>query len=872
MSEQTTQFQADDAGLRADVRRLTELLGESLVRQEGSQLVDLVEKVRKAVREGGGEEILENISVDESVQLVRAFSNYFNLANVAEQVHRARVLADERNSGGSWLTRAVDRIIAVQSESKEFTNKDIQGWIDNFSVRPVFTAHPTEAARRSVLSKMNSIAELLDQPASARRDRRLSETIDLLWETDELRLGRPEPLDEATNALYYLDDLFRLTIPEVLDDFAHELKRLGVMVSPTSRPLSFGTWIGGDRDGNPNITASVTTAAITLQTGHFIRALSASLDQLRQALSVSTRISGTTPDLDASVAKDLELLPEIEERFRRLNVEEPYRLKATAIRHRLILTQRRHAVGGPHVAGRDYESTAQLLADLNLMRDSLLSHRGELIATGLLERIIRTVSSFGLTHATMDIREHSDAHHHALAQIESVGLENLQNLDEAARKTVDTFIAIRDLIAKFGPEVIETYIISMTKSHKDVLAAVELSRITGLFGKVGFAPLLETVAELQAADVILDNLLSDKSYRELVTMRANVQEVMLGYSDSNKDAGIATSQWEIHKAQRKLRDIAIKHGVTLRLFHGRGGSVGRGGGPTYDALIALPWGSIDGQIKMTEQGEVISDKYALPSLARENVELALAAALEATVLNRGPRQSPQALANWGSCMDVVSESAFKTYRKLIDHPELPAYFYASTPVEQLGEMFLGSRPSRRPDAASGLSSLRAIPWVFGWTQSRQIVPGWFGVGSGLKAARESGKSEVLAEMLKDWHFFRTFISNVEMTLAKTDLVMARKYVKTLVDPSLHHFLDTIEAEFELTKAEILLLTAKQDLLGDQPILARTLQVRDAYLAPLHLLQITLLHKVRGDENIDPLIRRALLLTINGVAAGLRNTG
>ena len=872
MSEQTTQFQADDAGLRADVRRLGELLGESLVRQEGSELFELVEKVRKAVREGGGSEILENISVDESVQLVRAFSNYFNLANIAEQVHRARILSDERNSGGSWLTRAVDRIIEVQAETKEFSTKDIQGWIDNFSVRPVFTAHPTEAARRSVLSKMNTIADLLDQPATARRDRRLAETIDLLWETDELRLGRPEPLDEATNALYYLDDLFKLTIPEVLDDFANELKRLGVVVSPTSRPLSFGTWIGGDRDGNPNITASVTTAAITLQTGHFIRALSAALDQLRQALSVSTRISGTTPELVASVEKDLELLPEIEERFRRLNVEEPYRLKATAIRHRLILTQRRHAVGGPHVAGRDYESTTQLLADLNLMRDSLLANRGELIAAGLLERIIRTVSSFGLTHATMDIREHSDAHHHALAQIDSVGLENLQNLDEAARNTVDTFIAIRDLIAKFGPEVIETYIISMTKSHKDVLAAVELSRITGLFGKVGFAPLLETVAELQAADTILDNLLSDKSYRELVTMRANVQEVMLGYSDSNKDAGIATSQWEIHKAQRKLRDVAIKHGVTLRLFHGRGGSVGRGGGPTYDALIALPWGSIDGQIKMTEQGEVISDKYALPSLARENVELALAAALEATVLNRAPRQSPQALANWGSCMDVVSESAFKTYRKLIDHPDLPAYFYASTPVEQLGEMFLGSRPSRRPDSASGLSSLRAIPWVFGWTQSRQIVPGWFGVGSGLKAARENGKSDVLAEMLKDWHFFRTFVSNVEMTLAKTDLVMARKYVKTLVDPTLHHFLDTIEAEFELTKAEILLLTAKQELLGEQPILARTLQVRDAYLAPLHLLQITLLHKVRNDKNVDPLIRRALLLTINGIAAGLRNTG
>ena len=860
---------ADDALLRSDVRRLGELLGESLVRQQGPELLKLVEDVRKSVRDGGGEEILENLSVEQSVQLVRAFSSYFNLANIAEQVHRARILSAQRDAGGSWLSRAVDRIIEAQKSGHEFTDADIQEWINNFSVRPVFTAHPTEAARRSVLSKLNSIAGLLDQQSSKTRDRRLSEMVDLLWQTDELRLGQPEPLDEATNALFYLDDLFRLTIPEVLDDFARELERVNVKVSPTSRPLSFGTWIGGDRDGNPNITPEVTKAAITLQVGHFIRVMGIMLDELRQALSVSSRIAGASKEIEASVAKDLELIPEIEARFRRQNKEEPYRLKATAIRHRLVLTQKRHALGAAHTPGRDYESTKELLADLNLMRDSLLAHRGELIATGLLERIIRTVSSFGITHATMDIREHSDAHHHALEQIASVGVEKL---DERAAKTLNTFVAIKELIANFGSEVIETYIISMTKSHKDVLAAVELGKIAGLTTQIGYAPLLETVAELQAADTILDSLLSDPAYRKLVSARDDVQEVMLGYSDSNKDAGIATSQWEIHKAQRKLRDIAIKHGVTLRLFHGRGGSVGRGGGPTYDALIALPWGSIDGQIKMTEQGEVISDKYALPSLARENVELSLAAALEATVLNRAPRQSPEELAKWSSCMDEISENAFKRYRGLIDHPDLPAYFYTSTPVEQLGNLFLGSRPSRRPDASGGLASLRAIPWVFGWTQSRQIVPGWFGVGSGLRAARESGKSDVLSQMLKDWHFFSTFISNVEMTMAKTDLVIARKYVNTLVDPKLHHFLDTIEKEFELTKSEILLLTKKEDLLGDQPILARTLQVRDAYLSPLHLLQITLLNKVRGNPDIDPLITRALLLTINGVAAGLRNTG
>ncbi len=867
----------DDLALRSDVRKLGELLGETLVRQEGPELLALVESVRMAVRAGGGEEILSGLSVDDSVQLVRAFSTYFHLANVAEQVHRARVLQYEREVSGSWITRAVDRIEAVQQNldengKEEFSKADLQSWMSDFSVRPVFTAHPTEAARRSVLSKLGTIADFLDDKKDPVRERGLAETVDLLWQTDELRLGQPEPLDEAVNALYYLDDLFAMTVPNVLDDFARELLRLGVTISPTSRPLSFGTWIGGDRDGNPNITPSITRDAITLQIGHFIRAMLAALDPLRQALSVSTRIAGASKELTDSVATDLDNLPEIEARFRRLNIEEPYRLKATAIRHRLILTQRRHAAGAPHQDGRDYDNTGELLADLTLMRNSLLAQKGELIAHGLLERVIRAVASFGLTHATMDIREHSDAHHHALAQLAA----DPNNIDALAQNTIDTFKTINDLIAKFGPEVIETYIISMTKAHTDVLAAVELATYAGLVengvSKIGFAPLLETVAELRAADTILDLLLSDANYRTILKSRGDVQEVMLGYSDSNKDAGIATSQWEIQKAQRKLRDVAIKHDVKLRLFHGRGGSVGRGGGPTYDALIALPWGSIDGQVKMTEQGEVISDKYSLPALARENVELTLAAALEATVLNRAPRQSAADLAKWGSCMDIVSENAFARYRTLVDHPDLPAYFYASTPVEQLGDLFLGSRPSRRPDATGGLGSLRAIPWVFGWTQSRQIVPGWFGVGSGLKAAREAGQSETLAEMLENWHFFRTFISNVEMTLAKTDLVMARKYVDRLVDPSLHHFLDTIIAEFELTRSEIMLVTKKNDILEDQPILARTLGIRDAYLAPLHLLQISLLERVRAGESPASTIRRALLLTINGVAAGLRNTG
>ncbi|WP_432540793.1 phosphoenolpyruvate carboxylase [Kineococcus sp. SYSU DK002] len=911
------------AALRASVRKLGELLGESLTRHEGRELLDLVEQVRALARrpDDGAElaQLLSGVDDATAINLARAFTAYFQLANASEQLHRGLELS--RASTGGGLDGALERLAAAlgSGDLDRDTAREILG---RLQLRPVFTAHPTESSRRSVLDLLLRITTIVQasedssqRPLDARRgQRRLAELVDELWQTDELRVLRPRPADEARSALHYLRNLTSTVLPDLLEDLAVGLADLDLDLPADAQPLRFGNWVGGDRDGNPNVTPEVTAEVLAMQHDAALDVLTAATRDLMTELAASTQIVGFSPELLASLEADAQALPEVRAARAHLNGEEPYRFKLSYVLARLEGTRARLHSGAEHVEGRDYANVEQFTAEIRMLQDSLRANEGDLVADGAVARLLRVVRAVGFSLATLDVREDAGKHHTALAAIyDRLGelITPYADLDRTARtkllskeltghrpligaaartltgtpaKVVQLFSTIRDSLDRYGDDVIETYIVSMTKGIDDLFAVVVLAREVGLVdladtdgahdvARIGFAPLFETVTELENAEELLEGLLSDPSYRRVVAARGDVQEIMLGYSDSSKDAGIAASRWQIHRAQRALRDVARRHGVTLRLFHGRGGSVGRGGGPTGEAILAQPYGTLDGPIKVTEQGEVISDKYVQPRLARHNLEVALSAALEASTVHRTPLQSGEVLDGWDETMSVVAAKGQEAYRALVRDPGLVPFFLSATPVEELGNLNIGSRPARRPGGTGGLEDLRAIPWVFGWTQSRINVPGWFGVGSGLAAARAAGHEDDLRAMVAEWAFFRSFISNVQMTLAKTDLGIAAHYVEELVAPESRGAFETIRAEHARTVEQVLWLTGQEELLETAPVLRRTLELRDAYLAPLHALQVSLLGRSRASgEDVDPALRRALLLTINGIAAGMRNTG
>ena len=893
-----------DTALRSDIRRLGHQLGNTLVRQHGESLLDAVERVRMLTRnlrdQGSNEdvtaelhELFDDTDVAHAILLVRAFTVYFHLANVAEQVHRI----EDLNSGSPNFANQFEETVQALTDSG-IAPPEISNLVARAELRPVFTAHPTEASRRAILDKLAMVSRLIEQRSESRRteadrrriDRRIEELVEAIWQTDELRHVRPEPLDEARAVLYYLDLTVREAIPELLDEMQAALRSIGQAL-PTDRvPIRFGSWVGGDRDGNPNVSPATTDQVLGLQRRRALEILVDEVGALGHELSISTRVHGVSDELREAVDADRPALKDVQGR---IDWSEPYRVRCEAIRRRLV------ASADGDTSRRGYRTPAHLDADLEVIERSLRENSGELLADGILSRVRRILQVIGFHFATLDIREHSDRHHEALAtlfaanDLDYVGTSDADRADLLAAELASRrplappstpddagalalFRTLRTLMDRDGDAVIESYIISMTQGVEDVLAPVVLAREVGLVdlahdtARLGFVPLFETIGDLRSIGSTLRALFAVEPYRQIVDLRGGTQEVMVGYSDSNKDGGITTSQWEIHKALRAIRDVSTETGIPIRVFHGRGGTIGRGGGPTHASILSQPNGVLDGEVKFTEQGEVIADKYGHPEIARRNLDLAFTAVLEASLAHKSPRHDEGTITRWYSIMDGMANDAYAAYRRFVETPGLVEYFTTSTPVEELGEMNIGSRPARRRGAPAGNADLRAIPWVFGWTQSRQIIPGWFGAGSGLAACRAAGHDDEMRRMFEEWHFFRTFISNVEMTLTKTDLTIARHYVERLVDPSLHHLFDTVVDEYHRTVGEVKAITG-EDLLAEKPMLRRTLAVRDAYLDPINVLQVEMLHRSRAGE-VSEELQRGLLLTINGIAAGMRNTG
>jgi phosphoenolpyruvate carboxylase len=913
MTPDHSNVETNDAALRRDIRELGHLLGEVLREQWGDEFFDLVESVRqgsRSIRVSEGEidrsalfDRLETSSTWEIVRLVRAFTIYFHIANTAEQHYRVPpglTQSDYQVSG------VFERALAAG-----ITPEQIAEFAQRAHIRPVFTAHPTESARRSILSKLQAMDGTLGRPTGPDgRDgtwrRRMIELIEGIVQIDELRQTRPGPLDEARNVLYYLEQLAHGTVAEVVERFFESLHDLGVDTTDLPSPLRFGTWVGGDRDGNPQVTAQMTRRALALHNQRALRTLREAIRALATDLGQSTRIVEISEELQQSLADDRVQLPEVYEEYHRLDEEEPYRLKCAYMFQRLQ-NQLDAAIDWVTPDGPSYRDASEMLDDLYIMRRSLEQNRSVHVARGPLQRVITLVQTFGFTMAQMDVREDSGETNAAMDELMtqsgaveapfvqltahersaalSAELASRRPLHSAAAKLSDrtreilaVMETVRDAQDRFGEEAIDTWIISMTKTAADMKAVLVLSREAGLtlpsegVARLRVVPLFETIEDLRNAASIMEEFWSDPEVRQIIAVQGDACEVMLGYSDSNKDGGITTSQWELYKAQRELRDRAANHGIKLFLFHGRGGSVGRGGGPTREAILAQPSGTVNGVIKITEQGEVISDHFGNSRIAASQLNLMISSVTEASLLHTEPRYSKEAIDKWAAAMEIISADALAAYRGLVETEGFVKYFTTSTPVEELGSMNIGSRPARRGGKVDGLDSLRAIPWVFGWTQSRQIIPGWFGLGTALERAHSGGRGSMIDEMYAEWSFFQTLVSNVEMALVKTDMEIAERYVEALVDPSLHPIFEVIRTEFERTLREVLRVTGQEQLLDRSPVLQRTLNVRAPYIDPLNYLQISLLARHRDDHAVDPLQERALLLTVNGIAAGLKNTG
>ncbi|PWC96270.1 phosphoenolpyruvate carboxylase [Azospirillum sp. TSO5] len=910
-----------DQPLREDIRLLGRILGDTVRSQEGEAVFDIVERIRQtSIRfhreedQGARKEleaILNSLSPPQTARVVRAYSFFSHLANIAEDQHhirrtRAHALAGSAPREGT-MAHALD-----EATKAGVTTQQLKEFFDGALVSPVLTAHPTEVQRKSILTVQMAVANLLAErdhgPMTPEEEETNLESLQravlTLWQTAILRATKLAVTDEVANGLTFYDYTFLREMPRFYAQLEDHLRKTDPSWATTELPsfLRMGSWIGGDRDGNPFVTAPVLRQAMRMQS---TRALQFYLDELHtlgSELSLSTRVIDVSEPLRQLAERSPDPSP-----HRKL---EPYRRAISGLYARVAATLRtldgleapRHAVGD----APPYLTPAEFRADLDIIDRSLTVNGSAALAKGRLRHLRRAVDLFGFHLASIDLRQNSDVHERSVAELLSFAdagvdyktlsederiellvreLETNRPLasryadySEETGSELDILRTAAESRARFGADAVVNCVISKTDGVSDILEVAVLLKEAGLLRPkekaldLNIAPLFETIGDLRNCAVTMDRLLSIPTYRRFLESRGNLQEVMLGYSDSNKDGGFLTSGWELYKAEIALVEVFAKHGVRLRLFHGRGGSVGRGGGPSYQAILAQPAGAVQGAIRITEQGEVIAGKYSNPEVGRRNLETLAAATLEATLLH--PESAAPCSDQFLQTMEELSEHAFKAYRGLVyDTEGFETYFWESTVIGEIANLNIGSRPASRKKSTS-IEDLRAIPWVFSWAQCRLMLPGWYGFGSAVKAylAQHPDGMERLRAMHRDWGFFSTLLSNMDMVLSKSNIAIASRYAGLVSDPALRDAIfSRIRAEWQDSIDALLAITGQTALLENNPLLARSIRNRFPYLDPLNHVQVELLKRHRTSDSGEQ-IARGIHLTINGIAAGLRNSG
>ena len=911
-----TGHEAADRSLSDDVYLLAGLLGEVIQSLAGEEAFALEEEVRalaKQLRSGDAgagvalEGIIQEADTADLRILIRAFTNYFQLINLSEDNERIRRLRVREHANPDQPRRGSIREAIAILARRGVDAATVQALLHEAQVRLVLTAHPTEARRRTVIDKLARIFATirdLDErhalPVEVTRARaRLASTIAELWTSNEIRTAKPTVLDEVRAVLVYFGSTLVDVVPEIYRDLEEALAE-AYPDDPISVPpfLTFGSWIGGDRDGNPFVTPDVTVEALGIMRTAALGYLEGRITELAGRLSVSELMVTREHTIEPLRASYAGLFPDLAAELAGINAGEPYRQVVTLMRERLRATRD----GGAH----GYTSASELLSDLRCIEQSLIDQSAGMIVGGDLRDVIRLVEVFGFDFVTLDVRDHAKRHamalHHVLA---ATGVEaDYEQMDEAARQrllaseienprplipldlgplpdeareVIQTFRTIQHLLARGHADSIRTYIVSGTESPSDILEVLLLMKETQLAGPGGdrarlrIAPLFEEGETLRSAPETMTTLLDEPGYARALASSGGLQEIMIGYSDSNKDVGYLASTWELQQAQRRLATLLNERGIPFIFFHGRGGSIGRGGGPTNIAILALPTNTVEGRIKLTEQGEVISARYSTTPIAHRELELTIGAILIRSSESTS-RISEAERPQFEACMDEMAARSASVYRDLVyGNPDFITFFHEATPIDAIARLQLGSRPAKR-SASNRIQDLRAIPWVFSWTQARILLPGWYGLGTALDEGIKAHGLESLSRMERDWPFFNATISNAELALAKADMQIAERYVALVRSDELRDRIWTrIREEFDLAEQALLRITNQDRLLDREAVLQRSVRRRNPYVDPLSFIQVELLKRLRERPD-DEDVLQTLHLAVNGIAGGLRNTG